>query len=152
MAMKTILGKFSKTTRFGLSAIAITMMTSACSPKVEQRGNMPTPFQMEQVAVGSSTKSDIQQILGSPSTVGTFDAQIWYYMSRRTEQWAFFEPEVLEQQVLVLYFDDRSVLQNMQRYTEEDLRRIALQERETPTAGHSLTVLEQMLGNFGRFR
>ena len=144
-------GKFGKTLRIGISAMAVAVLANACSPKIEQRGNMPTPHQMEQVAVGKSTKLEIQKILGSPSTVGTFDAQIWYYMSRRTEQWAFFDPDVVEQQVLVLYFDEKSVLQQMQRYTEEDLRQIALQERETPTAGHSLSVLEQLLGNFGRF-
>lgn len=143
--------RVSRALRIGAGAIAMALAVSACSPKVVQRGNMPAQFQLDQIKVGTSTMPQIRQVLGSPSTIGTFDQQVWYYMSRSTEQWAFFEPTITQQQVLVLYFNDQSVLEKMQRYTEEDLREIALQERTTPTAGHSLGVLEQLMGNFNRF-
>ena len=151
MEKKLTRERVARTLRIGAGAIAMALAVSACSPKVAQRGNMPAQFQLDQVKVGTSTMPQVRQALGSPSTIGTFDQQVWYYMSRSTEQWAFFEPTITQQQVLVLYFNDQSVLQNMQRYTEEDLREIALQERTTPTAGHSLGVLEQLLGNFNRF-
>lgn len=132
-------------------ATGVSIAATGCTPKVAVRGNLPLPSQMEQVKVGSSTKSEVQRLLGSPSTLGTFDAQTWYYMSQRKEQWAFFEPEIVDHQVLVLYFDDVGTLQQMQHYTKEDLREIAIQERVTPTSGHSLGFIEQLLGNVGRF-
>lgn len=134
-----------------IAATVLAIAVSGCSPKVAIRGNLPLPSQMEQVQVGSSTKSEIQRLMGSPSTIGTFDSQTWYYMSQKTEQWAFFEPEIIDHQVLVLYFDDAGTLQQMHKYTQDDLREIALQERETPTSGHSLGFIEQLLGNVGRF-
>ncbi|WP_259779683.1 outer membrane protein assembly factor BamE [Aestuariispira ectoiniformans] len=134
-----------------VAATGLALAVAGCSPKVAIRGNLPLPSQMEQVHVGSSNKAEVQRLLGSPSTVGTFDSQTWYYMSQRKEQWAFFEPEIVDHQVLVLYFDDRGILQQMQHYTKDDLRKIALQERVTPTSGHSLGFIEQLLGNVGRF-
>ena len=74
----------------------------------------------------------------------------WYYISRRTEQWAFLPKEVAIQKIVVLYFDERT-LQRVEEYNEDDIRQVAHVERETPTAGHSMTVLEQLFGNLGRF-
>lgn len=132
-------------------ALALTLGAAACSPKTEQRGNVPLPHQLDQVAVGQSTMSDVANAFGTPSTVGTFDSLVWYYIGHRSEQWAFLEKEVTEAQVLALYFDENRVLERMETYTEEDMAEVALSDRETPTAGNELSFIEQMLGNFGRF-
>lgn len=146
-------GKKARMKRLTVLAAGIGMAAAVagCSPKVSIRGNLPLPSKLEQVDVGSSSKREVQRLLGSPSTIGTFDSQTWYYMSQRKEQWAFFEPEIVDHKVLVLYFDDQGTLQQMQQYTKDDLREIALQERVTPTSGHSLGLIEQILGNVGRF-
>jgi len=74
------------------------------------------------------------------------------YMSQKTEQWAFFEPEIVEHKVLALYFDGNDQLQDMVTYTEEDLRDMDYADRETPTSGREFGFLEQMFGNVNRFR
>ena len=139
-----------KAVTLGVTLVCSALILGACTPKTAVRGNLPRPHQMEELKIGQN-KNEVARILGTPSTVGTFDSNTWYYMSRTTEHWAFFEPEVVDHQVLVLYFDENQVLSNQQLYTKEDLREIALQERETPTSGHELGILEQLLGNFGKF-
>lgn len=133
----------------GGAAVAA-MMLGACEPKSAIRGNLPRPHQLEQIEVGSVDKGQVAEILGSPSSLGTFDSNVWYYISRQTEQWAFMEENVVDQQVLALYFDDAGMLQRMDRYTGEDARDIAYSDRVTPTAGKSMNFFEQMFGNFGR--
>ena len=128
------------------------LLLAACEPKVEVRGHLPLESQLAEIDIGIDSKSEIARLIGSPSTVSTFDDNIWYYMSRRTERWAFLEPEVVEHRVLALYFDDGGVLQHMQTYTEDDLREIELSERETPTSGREFSILEQLFGNVNRFR
>lgn len=132
-------------------ALGAGMSLGACSPKTEQRGNIPLPHQMDRVAVGQSSMSDVANAFGTPSTVGTFDSLVWYYVGHRTQQWAFLEKDITEAQVLALYFDENRVLQRIETYTEEDMAEVALSDRETPTAGNELSFIEQMLGNFGRF-
>lgn len=132
-------------------AVLIGLSAAACSPKVETRGNLPRDYQLERIDVGTATKQEVVEVLGTPSTLGTFDDNIWYYISRRTEQWAFLPKEVTEQKVVVLYFDEKDVLQQIEQYNQDDIRNISLVERETPTAGHSITFIEQLFGNFGRF-
>lgn len=132
-------------------ACLITGLTvAACTPKTALRGNEPREADLARLEIGLSKKADVQQVLGSPSVLGTFDSNVWYYMSRKTEQWAFFEPDVIEQQVLAIYFDDRDVLQHMQTYNKDDARDIAYSDRETPTAGDKLGFFEQIFGNLGK--
>src|SRR3546814_5080921 len=93
-------------------------------------------------------------LLGSPSTSSTFPdwGTTYYYISSETEAVAFLAPEVIEQQVLAIAFDkSTSKVKDIKRYGLKDGKQIAFVDRETPTRGKELTVLEQLFGNFGRF-
>jgi outer membrane protein assembly factor BamE (lipoprotein component of BamABCDE complex) len=136
----------------GLTGLAALLLLAACEPKTAIRGNLPRESQLQEIRVGQDSKSRVRDILGTPSTIGTFDQDVWYYMSQKTEQWAFFEPEIVDHKILALYFDANDRLQNMVTYTQEDLRDIDYAERQTPTSGREFTFLEQMFGNLGRFR
>ena len=131
---------------------AMVLLVWGCDPKTAKRGNMPLESQMAQVKLGESSKNDIARLFGSPSTMGTFDDNVWYYMSRHTEQYAFLDPKVVKHQVLVLTFDENAVLTTMKAYDENSLTRIRMEADKTPTAGNKLGVLEQILGNLGRFK
>lgn len=138
--------------RAALLAGAAVIFLGACEPKTALRGNLPRDSQLEQIQVGRDSKSRVRDILGTPSTIGTFDQDVWYYMSQKTEQWAFFEPEIVDHQILALYFTPEGVLQNMVTYTQEDMRDVDYADRKTPTSGREFTFLEQMFGNLNRFR
>lgn len=132
-----------------LAAVLITL--TACEPKVALRGNEPLVSRMEQIEVGRSTKNDVASLIGTPSTVGTFDNDTWYYMSQRKESWAFYSPEVTEASVIALNFDETGVLQNITKIDESQFTEVSYREQETPTAGRTMSILEQLFGNFGRF-
>lgn len=123
----------------------------ACSPTVNQRGNLPPSSALEQIKPGSTDKATVTRVLGSPSSVASFDPQVWYYISQRTEELAFFKPEVRDQEVVVITFDKDGLVTDVQRLRgkgRDDLRPVA---RTTPAPGKELSFIEQLLGNFGRF-
>jgi outer membrane protein assembly factor BamE (lipoprotein component of BamABCDE complex) len=82
-------------------------MIAGCAPTVEQRGNLPAADKIAEIRPGATTKDEVVKILGTPSTVGVFNDKSWYYVSRRTKQLAFFDPDVVDQQVYVVRFDRR---------------------------------------------
>src|SRR5437867_1897576 len=124
---------------------------AACVPTVDQRGNLPEPERWAQIRPGATTRDEVAKILGTPSSTGVFDDKNWYYISRRTKQVAFFEPDVLDQQVYVVNFDDRGVVRGVDHKELKDGREIAMAPGATPAPGRELTFLEQVLGNIGRF-
>ena len=88
-----------------------------CSPTVDQRGNLPDPDKLATIRPGATTKDEVVKILGTPSSIGVFNDKSWYYISRRTEQLAFLDPDVLDQQVYIVDFDERGVVKAVDHRT-----------------------------------
>jgi outer membrane protein assembly factor BamE (lipoprotein component of BamABCDE complex) len=130
-----------------LSALAL----GACAPTLDQRGNLPDPDDVLAIEPGVQSKEQVAQLLGTPSTVGTFDDKTWYYISKRTETVAFFSPSVLDQQVLVIKFDNNNMVQKVDLYGLDDAQEVSMESRETPTFGQKLSIIQQLFGNIGRF-
>src|SRR5690554_4585261 len=124
---------------------------SACQPRIDIRGNLPDPELVAKLQPGIHDRDQVARLLGTPSTVGTFDDRTWYYISKRTKSVAFFRPELVDQQVLAVEFDSAGVLKEVKLYGKDDGREVELVERETPTHGRDISVLQQFLGNLGRF-
>ena len=122
-----------------------------CSPRIDQRGNAPDPDDVLAIQPGVDDKAKVFQLLGSPSTAGTFDDKTWYYISKRTATIAFLDPTVIDQAVLEIKFDDGGLVKDMKLYGIEDGKVIDPVTRVTPTGGQELTFMKQLLGNIGRF-
>ncbi len=134
--------------RFSL-IIALVAALAACEARREVRGNYLTDTQLAQIKVGTTDRATVVRVLGPPSTEGTFDQHVWYYIGRQTEDWAFLDPKVLDQRVLAVYFNDKGVVEHVERYSYADARHVDIVQRETPTSGHKIGFFEQILGNLG---
>jgi outer membrane protein assembly factor BamE (lipoprotein component of BamABCDE complex) len=139
----------SRTRSLGCALVALAL--AACQPTIDQRGNLPDKSRLADIEPGVTTKEVVQQLLGTPSSVSTFGDKTWYYISRRTEQTAFLQPAVLDQQVVVVAFDEGGVVRDVQHLGLADGRAIDPSDRETPSAGKELGIVEQLVGNLGKF-
>lgn len=133
------------------AVFALGLLVSACAPTLTVQGFVPDEEVLATIEAGTDTKDAVVSKLGSPSTVATFDDDTWIYFNRRTETFAFFEPRVIDQQVVAINFDDTGRVEEIKRYTLEDGRLIDPVTRTTPTHGRELGLLKQLFGNIGRF-
>ena len=124
---------------------------SACTATTELRGHVIDEASFSAVKEGVDNQDSIADTLGTPSATATFDTDVWFYISTKQERYAFFDPKVLERQIVAVEFDKKNNVRAMRKYTIADGRPIQMVGRETPTKGKELTFLEQMFGNFGRF-
>ena len=114
------------------------------------RGAQVDPDEVKQLVPGTSTKKDVEALIGSPTTRGTFDDR-WVYISQQTHTRVGRLPGVDKQDVLVLAFDQKGVLQSVQQRATKDAKPITMVVRTTPSPGSEATFLQQLLGNIGRF-
>ena len=131
--------------------LAMAALIAACNPIIDSRGNLPHSEDVDKIRVGASTKDEVASVLGSPSSVATFDPNTWYYISKRTETVAFFRPEVLDQKVLTVRFDESGLVKEVARTDKDAGEEIVPVDRTTPTAGQSFSFFQQVFGNLGRF-
>lgn len=122
-----------------------------CTPTFDNRGNLPHPEDLAKIVAGQTTRDEVQQLLGSPSSSLNYGNESWQYISQRLESVAFFKPDLLERKVVAIDFDAQGVVTRVVIKGLEDGQDIVIVDRETPTAGKELTILEQLMGNVGRF-
>ncbi len=131
----------------------ITLSVAACDPVKEERGYRMDPEQIAKVESGSTTKDEVLELMGSPSSISTFPetGEAWYYIGKKTEHYAFMDKNIKEQNVVVVHFNDEEVVKEIKTYNKDDAREIEVVDRATPTGGNELGFFEQIFGNFGRF-
>ena len=124
----------------------------ACTPIQDNNGNIPLAESLEKIAPGKQTREQVTAALGSPSARGTFDEDdVWYYIGKRTETVAFFEPDVLEHQVVEIRFGPDGRVSAVNTIDATQVAKPDPVDRVTPTEGNEFTILEQLVGNIGRF-
>jgi outer membrane protein assembly factor BamE (lipoprotein component of BamABCDE complex) len=123
----------------------------ACSPIVSTHGHRLDDAALAQIQPGRTTRDQVAQLLGSPSATTTFGNDAWYYVSQRTERRSFYQEQIVQQDVVSITFDERGAVRAVERHGLDEARDVQMVGRTTPTVGNELTVLEQFIGNLGRF-
>jgi outer membrane protein assembly factor BamE (lipoprotein component of BamABCDE complex) len=134
-----------------LLPLGICLAATACSGVVDHRGYRADRRDLEQIQPGISTEQDVLAIMGTPTTRGTFDEKVWYYVGSETETLAFMEADLLDRKIIEIRFDDDGYVFSVNEYGPEIAREVDPVDRETPTRGNRMTLIEQFLGNLGRF-
>jgi outer membrane protein assembly factor BamE (lipoprotein component of BamABCDE complex) len=131
--------------------LACGSLISACTPSTSFQGYQAIEARPADVKVGTDTKNSVRARLGSPSTVSTFDPNVWFYISQVTQRQGFYKPKTIRRDVVAISFnkDDQTVTK-VDTLSLNDGRVIAYNGRETPTRGRQLSILEQLLGNLGQ--
>jgi len=133
-----------------LAASALVLGLAACTWPQEVRGNLPEADAVAAIQAGKSNKADVTRLMGSPSTVASFDNNTWYYIGRRLQRETLQDPDLIEQRVYVVSFDDKGMVTAFQTHVNDD-HEVAMITRATPAPGKELSFIEQLLGTFGRF-
>jgi outer membrane protein assembly factor BamE (lipoprotein component of BamABCDE complex) len=134
-----------------LAAVTLAGGLGACSPITSYSGFQTIDSDPKDVAVGTDTKSTVRAKLGSPSVQSTFDPNVWFYVNQIKERVAFRKPRVTARNVTAIAFSkETELVETVNVYTLKDGKVIAFNDRETPTRGREMTVLEQLLGSVGR--
>ena len=126
---------------------------AACQPTIDYRGYQSRGGDLAKVQVGMA-KSEVEGLLGSPSTTASINVEgdSYYYISSRVEQKAFFDPVETDRQVFAVRFDQTDRVVSFANYGLTDGEVIDFNTRRTPTKGKELTIVQQLLGNIGRFK
>lgn len=99
----------------------------ACAPREEYRGAVIDEDKLAQIEVGKTTQAQVSTLMGSPSTSSTFPewGTTYFYISSQTEAIAFMAPDLIDQQVVSVSFDENSRVKEVKRYGMKDGKQVA---------------------------
>jgi outer membrane protein assembly factor BamE (lipoprotein component of BamABCDE complex) len=134
-----------------LAAAAILAGCGIVSPLPTNRGQIIEPVDYAKLVPGTSTRDDVQNLIGSPTSHATFDDNTWFYIGEVTAPVPMSRPRVEKQEVVELRFDGNGVLRSVRRLNKQDGTDIAMTGRTTPSPGSDSSFMQQLIGNVGRY-
>ena len=134
-----------------LAAAACLLVATACQPTVSTHGHKIDTTLLAQVRPGVTSREEVTRLLGSPSTIGTFDRESWYYVSQRSEVTSFYQADITQQDVVRIDFDANGIVADVRAHGLELAQAVTPDPNRTRTLGNELTVVQQFVGNIGRF-
>lgn len=125
------------------------MMLSACSEGIRKSGYYPLEQELAAVSIGQSTRAEVLEAMGSP-TIQSDSAGPLYYVGQRTRYFGPFAPQIVDRQVVVVTFDSRGKVANVQTLGLEDGAVVVLSQRVTEPVAGDVSFYRQLFGNIGR--
>ncbi|HQS83824.1 MAG: hypothetical protein B7Y25_02635 [Alphaproteobacteria bacterium 16-39-46] len=124
---------------------------TGCAPFSTIHGNLPDAETVSKVKKGETTKAQVLEILGPPTSIAPFNPKVWYYIGERVERVAFFDPDVMEKEIFMVTFNDEDILESFTPIERPHDFEIEPNTRKTKTLGQDPSLMQQMFGNFGKF-
>ncbi len=133
------------------SLICSAVFLGACGLETYQSGDLPSQKRLAIVKPGLS-KEQVVRVLGEPALtnrVGGEDFAVYFQINKSSR--AFLEPEETGRDIYVLTYNPTGMLTDMTHLTLDDANQIAFDETTTKVSGKELSVIEQLVKNFGRY-
>lgn len=124
----------------------VASLMAACTPQINHRGYYPKAGAFAQVQEGMA-KSEVESILGSPSTTASinFQGDSYYYITSTTEARSFLTPVETSREVIAVRFTQNDQVASTAQYGLQDGRVINVNSNKTPVTGSELTLLQELL-------
>ena len=126
--------------------LASALLVAGCqTAEVYNQGYIIDEQALSLVPVGSS-REQVLLALGSPSTTATFDNEVFYYISqKRVRQFAFMQPQIVDQRILAVYFGSDNRVERIANYGLQNGELFDFVTRTTPTGGRDAGFLGSIL-------
>ena len=131
--------------------LVIASLVNGCAQPIELHGNRINSESLKSIIPGKSTDKDVLKILGTPVIKQEYGSQKWIYIRNKSQKAIFSGTKFLERIVVRISFNEKGVATSINIIPNDERLSIDFAKRKTPTAGQEITILQQLIGNFGRF-
>ncbi|MDD7971483.1 outer membrane protein assembly factor BamE [Roseinatronobacter alkalisoli] len=138
---------------FGLWILSPVLILAfvACSPVARFHGYAPDDMQLAEIEVGRDTRQSVEEKIGRPGVSGVMEGSGWFYVQSDWIEEGWRAPVEVDRQIVAISFDSADRVSNIERFGLEDGEIVALSRRVTDTGPSGMSVLRQLMSNFGRF-
>ena len=131
--------------------LVVASLVNGCAQPVELHGNRINTKSLKEIIPGTSTEKDVLKILGNPVIKQEYGAQNWIYIRSKSQKTVFSGKKFSERVVVRISFNQKGIATSVKMIPNDQHLSIDFAKRKTPTAGQEITILQQLIGNFGRF-
>jgi outer membrane protein assembly factor BamE (lipoprotein component of BamABCDE complex) len=141
------MGRITSFTRRAALGLALAALVPACTSLYRNHGYVPNDDDLAAVEVGKSTQDDVAAAIGRPSSSGILSGSGWYYVGSKFLHYGGRAPKEVERQVVAVSYDEKGVVENIERFGLENGKAVVISRRVTDSNIKGIGFLRQLLGN-----
>ena len=123
----------------------------SCQPRITKHGNFYNSDNIQLIKKTKLNKSEVIEIFGEPTVKSTFSDNVWYYITLVQHEKAYFEIKNLENEVLIITFDENQVVKKYKILNEEDSSEINISyPKEAYNQNSEISLIQEFFSIFTR--
>ena len=133
------------------SVLVVAGLLTSCAQPIEIHGNRISLRSIEAIEPGKTTEKQVLEQLGKPVITQDYGSKIWIYVKSKSQKTVLSGRNFLDRTVVRVSFNKKGIATSVDIIPYDKKLNPEISTRKTPTAGQEITVLQQLIGNFGRF-
>ena len=134
-----------------ISLLIIVTITVSCNKKIINTGYHLDKSKLQEVKISHTTEQNIINRLGRPTTQSIFGPKTYFYMEQKYQQFGFWKPRLIEQMITAFEFDSQNFLVKVGCYHISDANNVQYDPDYILIKGNKMPILEQLIGNVGKY-
>lgn len=136
-----------------LIIFSVIFLSSCSSVKKEESNGCAIPEEeLSHLLVNKSNIKDVLQNLGSPSVRSNLDNSkngTWIYYNQTKESYLFFDPKVVDKNIIAIDFNERGIIKDIRRYSGSNIKDIIRVPEITKAKEENPNIVMEILQNVG---
>jgi len=131
-----------------LRACVVILLASilfSCTANIKSYGYIPSESELETLVIGKDTKQSVSKKIGLPATAGLEGS--YYYIRSTFNAPGFKSAKLIDRTVVVLSFNHRNKLKNIETFNVDNENFVRLDYRVTETGLVNKSILQQIIGS-----
>lgn len=129
----------------------ILMVATLTCCRTNQVGDVPPEIRVHAIKAGKHTKDDVTRLLGSPTSITLFEKESWLYIESKELDRIFLPAKEIDRKIIKITFNNNGVVSKIKELSLDDGHQVAIDKNATQISGKDLSIIDEFIGNFGRF-
>ena len=117
----------------------------SCTTNIKNHGYIPSKSDLDTLVIGKDNKESVSKKIGLPATAGLEGS--FYYVRSTFNAPGFRSAQLIDRTVVLLSFDKRNLLRNIETFSVDKKTVVRLDYRVTETGLENKNILQQIIGS-----
>ena len=123
----------------------LTCLFISCTTNIKNHGYIPSKSDLDTLVIGKDNKESVSKKIGLPATAGLEGS--FYYVRSKFNAPGFRSAQLIDRTVVLLSFDKRNLLRNIETFSVDKKTVVRLDYRITETGLENKSILQQIIGS-----
>ena len=116
----------------------------SCTTNIRNHGYIPSKSELDTLMISKDNKQSVSKKIGIPAIAG-WEGSYYYYVRSTLNSPNLVSDQLIERTVVLISFDERSVLKNIETFSVDNATIVRLDYRVTETGLDNKNIIQQII-------